>query len=108
MSHLDSQRLRRKAGEAARLLKLLANDRRLLILCRLLEGEVSVGQLTAAVGLSQSAVSQHLGRLRNAGIVATRRDGQTVLYRLASPVTEQVLSALAEVFCPPSVRRSPP
>ena len=78
--------LERKAGEAAGLLKLLANENRLLILCRLVvAGEMSVGDLAEAVDLSQSALSQHLAKMRDDGLVATRREAQTVFYRIADP-----------------------
>ena len=94
MSSLERQRqadlgigkLEQRATEAARLLKLLANENRLLILCRLVaERELSVGDIADAVGLSQSALSQHLARMREEGLVATRREAQTVLYRIADP-----------------------
>ena len=76
--------LERKASEASALLKLLANENRLLILCRLaLKGEMSVNDIADAVGLSQSALSQHLAKMRDEGLVATRREAQTVFYRIA-------------------------
>ncbi len=91
----------RKAAEAASLLKLLANENRLLILCRLaLNGELSVGQLTEAVGLSQSALSQHLARMRDEGLLATRREAQTVYYRMADPNAARLLKVLKSVYCP--------
>ena len=78
--------LERKAGEAAHLLKLLANENRLLILCRLvLARELSVNDLVDAVGISQSALSQHLAKMREEGLLATRREAQTVFYRIADP-----------------------
>jgi DNA-binding transcriptional ArsR family regulator len=90
-----------KAAEAARLLRLLANERRLLILCRLVaEREMSVGALSAAVGLGQSALSQHLAKMRAEGLVATRRDAQTVLYRIADPNVARVLKLLKDIYCP--------
>ena len=79
------QTLEARAGEAAQLLKLLANDHRLIILCRLSDEELSVSELGEYVNLSQSALSQHLGKLRAERLVATRRDAQTIYYRLASP-----------------------
>jgi len=93
-----------KAGEAARLLTALANESRLAILCELVEGERSVGRLVEAVGLTQSALSQHLAKLRAGGIVATRRNGQTIFYRLASKAAGSVMTALAEVYCQPRYR----
>jgi DNA-binding transcriptional ArsR family regulator len=93
--------LERKAAEAAALLKLLANENRLLILCRLtLNGEMSVSSLTTAVGLSQSALSQHLAKMREEGLLATRREGQTVFYRIADPNAARLLEALKGILCP--------
>jgi DNA-binding transcriptional ArsR family regulator len=85
--------------EAARLLRLLANERRLLILCFLAtSGEMSVGALVEALGLSQSALSQHLAKLRREGLVHYRRESQTLIYRLADPRTVRVLSVLKDIF----------
>ena len=93
--------LEQKAAEAARLLKLLANENRLLILCRLVaEREMPVGEIAEAVGLSQSALSQHLARMREEGLVATRRKAQTVLYRIADPDTRRILALLKNIYCP--------
>ena len=93
--------LERKAADAAGLLKLLANENRLLILCRLAQSkELSVGELTEAVGVSQSALSQHLAMLREQGVVGTRRDAQTVFYRLADPATTRLLGLLRDIYCP--------
>jgi ArsR family transcriptional regulator, virulence genes transcriptional regulator len=88
------------ATRAATLLRLLGNERRLMILCQLAEGELSVGQIQLSVGLSQSALSQHLALLRAEGIVATRRDGQTIFYRISDPSTLRIIATLAELFCP--------
>jgi DNA-binding transcriptional ArsR family regulator len=96
MAELES-----KATEAAALLKLLANENRLLILCRLaLKGEMPVGDLAAAVGLSQSALSQHLARMREEGLVATRREAQTVFYRIADDNAKRLLMLLKDIYCP--------
>ena len=93
--------LERKAGEAAGLLKLLANENRLSILCRLIiAGEMSVGDLAEAVDLSQSALSQHLGKMREDGLVTTRREAQTVFYRIADPNAARVLALLKNIYCP--------
>jgi ArsR family transcriptional regulator, virulence genes transcriptional regulator len=90
-----------KAAEASRLLRTLANEHRLLILCQLSgRPEMSVGALTAEVGLSQSALSQHLARLRAEGLVAFRRDSQTLHYRIADPDVLRVLGALSDIYCP--------
>lgn len=96
----DPAEFQARAGEAAALLKLLANERRLLILCRILqEEEVSVGALAPAVGLSQSALSQHLARLRADGLVATRRAGQTIHYRIGDDRVAKVLGSLKDIYC---------
>ena len=93
--------LERKAASAAGLLKLLANENRLLILCRLAQTkELSVGDLAEVVGLSQSALSQHLALLREHGLLGTRRDAQTVFYRLADPATTRLLGLLHDIYCP--------
>lgn len=96
---LEIQRLRAKAGKAAGILKLLANERRLLILCELAGGEASVGALAAAVDLSQSALSQHLAKMREEKLVATRREAQTVFYRIGDARVARLLSALKDTFC---------
>jgi ArsR family transcriptional regulator, virulence genes transcriptional regulator len=102
----EARDLSRKAGAAARLLAALANESRLMILCQLIEGELSVGALVQAVGLTQSALSQHLAKLRTAGIVATRRDAQTIYYRLSSDAAAAVMTTLAEIYCRPRSRRA--
>jgi ArsR family transcriptional regulator, virulence genes transcriptional regulator len=102
----NAKQLTAKAAEAARLLAALANESRLMILCELVDGERSVGTLVEAVGLTQSALSQHLAKLRAAGIVATRRDAQTIYYRLASEAAGSVMTTLAEIFCRRRPRRS--
>jgi len=99
----DARELTAKAAEAARLLTALANEHRLAILCKLVEGERSVGKLVEAVGLTQSALSQHLAKLRAAGVVTTRRDAQTIYYRLASEAAGSVMTTLADIYC----RRGP-
>ena len=94
-----------RAGEAASLLKALAHEARLMVLCQLLEGEHSAGALQEASGLSQSALSQHLARLREEGLVATRREAQTIYYSLAEPNVARVLETLAQIYCPPKRKR---
>lgn len=90
-----------EAGKAAAVLRLLANEARLLVLCHLSEAsELSAGELTRRVGLSQSALSQHLARLREDGLVATRKEAQTVFYRVADPKVHRVLALLHELYCP--------
>jgi DNA-binding transcriptional ArsR family regulator len=87
------------AGDAAQLMKALGNEQRLLILCNLLAEPLSVGELNGRVELSQSALSQHLALLREAGLVDTRREAQTIYYSLpAGPVT-QVMAVLQDIYC---------
>lgn len=95
------------AGKAAALLRLLGNEKRLMILCQLTDGELSVGQLQARIGTSQSALSQHLALLRDEGVVATRRQSQTIFYRIEDPSALRVIQTLAELFCPPNLRTTP-
>jgi DNA-binding transcriptional ArsR family regulator len=90
------------AERAAGFLKLMANPHRLMILCHLLESELSVSELNAHLPLSQSALSQHLAVLRNAGLVSTRRDQQTIFYSLASEEVRAVMATLYEQFCRPA------
>lgn len=91
----------RQASEAAALLKALSNESRLLVLCHLAEsGELSVGELVERVGLSQSALSQHLAKLREERLVATRKEAQTVFYRVCDPRADQLLVLLHDLFCP--------
>lgn len=101
-THPDLARLRDSAGRAAALLRLLANEKRLMILCLLADGDHSVGDIQARVGLSQSALSQHLALLRAEGLVATRRQSQTIYYRIADPAAMHIIDALAALFCPPA------
>lgn len=92
--------LERKAADAASLLKLLANENRLLILCRLaVAGEASVGTLCDAIDLSQSALSQHLAKMRQDGLLATRRDAQTIYYRIADEDAGRLLKVLKDIYC---------
>jgi len=105
---LDLEAFRKNATDVADILRALANERRLMILCKLVErGEANVNSLAEAVGLSQSALSQHLARMREEGIVAFRRESQTLWYRLADPRIEQLFETLHDLFCP-RVRRSDP
>lgn len=90
-----------RADEAAELLAAMSNPKRLLILCNLLDEELSVNELVARVGLAQSPLSQHLSKLRAMKLVATRRDGQMVLYRLASDGVARVLVTLHGIYCAP-------
>src|SRR4051794_15082839 len=94
------KKLAKQAGEAAQLLKLLGNEKRLLILCFLaVRGEMTVGELVAVVKLSQSALSQHLALLRVDGLVTFRRTSQTLHYRVADKRALRVLQVLKEIYC---------
>lgn len=97
--------MQKAAGEATELLKALANRNRLLLLCQLADGEKSVGELAARLGLRDSAVSQQLTLLRKDRLVAPRRDGQTIYYRLASPEAARLIETLYAIFC---AERCPP
>ncbi len=94
-----------RAGEAAALLKALAHEGRLMVLCQLIEGEHAAGELQEVSALSQSALSQHLARLRAEGLVATRREAQTIYYRLADDNVARVIETLAQIYCPPRRKR---
>ena len=97
----DRKFMQQGAEQAAAMLRTLGNEQRLLLLCLLVEhGELSVGQMHVQVGLSQSALSQHLARMREDGLVAFRREAQTLHYRIADPRVEAVLATLKSVFCP--------
>lgn len=92
--------LQEKAAEVSGTLRLLASDKRLLVLCRLaLADEMSVTALGSEVGLSQSALSQHLAKLRAKGLVTTRREGQTLYYRIADERIGRLLQALYDIYC---------
>lgn len=93
-------RMALSADEAASMLKALSNPSRLLLLCQLVEGERSVGELETALGLSQAYVSQQLARLRAEGIVAATRDGRTVRYRLADSRVTPVIRTIYDQYCP--------
>lgn len=88
------------AQAAANMLKALANENRLMILCTLIEGEMSVGELNIRVPLSQSALSQHLANLREAGLVSTRREAQTVYYQLQGNDAQKIITVLQSIYCP--------
>jgi DNA-binding transcriptional ArsR family regulator len=90
------------ADRACELLKSLANRHRLLIVCQLIEGERSVGELAGFLGIRDSTVSQHLALLRKDGIVSARRDGQTIWYSIASAPARQVLETLYRFYCQPA------
>jgi len=89
------------AEEVSSILKLLSNPNRLLILCQLAGEEKSVGELARLIGASQVTVSQQLGLLKNTGVVASRREAQTVFYRLEHEEISQLIDFLYATFCPP-------
>lgn len=100
--NFDTEKMKEKASEASCLLGSMANDKRLMILCQLVEGEKSVGQLADVLGVRQSTVSQHLALLRRDGLVAPRRDAQTQYYSLKGDSARAVLQTLYLEFCAPS------
>lgn len=96
---VDWSALNENADAAAALLKALANSQRLRILCLLVGGEHSVNEINAAVALSQSALSQHLARLREEGLVTTRREAQTIHYALADGPAAHIIATLHDFYC---------
>lgn len=98
----DPETFEKQAAEVADILRALANERRLMILCKLVEwGEGNVNALAKAVGLSQSALSQHLAKMRDEGIVTSRRESQTLWYRIADPRIEELFATLHGLYCTP-------
>jgi DNA-binding transcriptional ArsR family regulator len=89
------------AADAAQLLKALANEQRLHILCNLLDGPLSVGELNQRLNLSQSALSQHLALLREMDLLDTRREAQTIFYSLPDGPVVQIMALLQDIYCPP-------
>jgi DNA-binding transcriptional ArsR family regulator len=99
-AHTELEALAEQAAAAARMLKLLGNEHRLLILCFLAaHEEMKVGDLVDAVGLSQSALSQHLALLREDGLVSFRRESQTLHYRICDDRAARILKLLKEIYC---------
>ncbi len=96
----DMARMQAHAGQAADLLKALANEHRLMIMCTLLGGELCVSDLNAKVSLSQSALSQHLANLREAGLVRTRKESQTVFYAVNGDEASKIIAVLKSIYCP--------
>lgn len=100
MADIDLERMVRQAGEASALLRAIANEQRLLILCHLVaSNELSVGALQARLDLGQSALSQHLAKLRDEGVVTFRREAQTLFYRIADDRAAQLLALLHDLYC---------
>ena len=108
-SPAEMQELEQSAAEVAPILRALGNERRLMIVCKLVEwGEANVTSLAEGVGLSQSALSQHLTKLRDQKIIAYRRESQTLWYRIADPRIEKLFAMLHGLFCrPPKGGRRP-
>jgi ArsR family transcriptional regulator, virulence genes transcriptional regulator len=98
---MEAELMQQQAGKAADLLKALANEHRLLVLCQLVTGEKSVGELEQLLGLRQPHLSQHLTRLREEGLVNTRRESRQIFYSLASPEAAEVLNVLYALYCKP-------
>lgn len=100
VTSLDISMLREAAGEAVTALKVLGNPERLLLLCQMSQGEISVGEMEAALGIRQPTLSQQLGVLRREGVVQTRRDGKQVFYSVADPRLLALLNTLYSLYCP--------
>jgi DNA-binding transcriptional ArsR family regulator len=98
---VDLEQLQENARIASNLLKAMCNERRLLILCQLLHGEKTVGELEGAIGLSQSALSQHLAILRQHDLVKTRREAQSIYYSLSGPESRAILETLYRLYATP-------
>ncbi|KXG85854.1 ArsR/SmtB family transcription factor [Agrobacterium bohemicum] len=99
---MNTESLSEQSNAAAGLLSAMANPKRLMILCSLVEGEVPVGVLATQVGLSQSALSQHLSKLRAQRLVKTRRDAQTIYYSSTSESVKKILATLEGIYCAPA------
>ena len=96
---MEIEKLRHNAWRASALLKAMSNQHRLMILCQLVPGEKCVGELERIIGLSQSALSQHLARLRKDNLVCTRRSAQTIYYSLAGDEASAVIGTLYSLYC---------
>ena len=96
---MNPRRLEENAEKAAALLKAMSHSGRLMVLCTLMHGEASVGELNRVIPLSQSALSQHLAALRKADLVDTRREGQVIHYRLKSGDVTGIIKALYQIYC---------
>ena len=103
----DVNRMREHAPAAASLMSALGNESRLMVLCALTQGPRSVGELNEVVPLSQSALSQQLGKLRDRGLVTTRRESQTIYYSLADSEAIPLIETLHDIYCPPEIGGEP-
>lgn len=101
MRGIQTAELDNMAREASELLLAMANEKRLKVLCHLLDGETTVNELAELVGMNQSALSQQLAKLRGLKLVSTRREAQQIFYSLASPEVERVLQTLYGIYCDP-------
>ncbi|MHC3126667.1 ArsR family transcriptional regulator [Brevundimonas sp. GN22] len=99
LTQISLEQFQANADKAAKLLKAMSNESRLMILCQIGEGERQVAELH--LGLSQSALSQHLARLREDGLISSRRQGTAVFYSISDPSAMKVIGTLAEIYCPP-------
>jgi DNA-binding transcriptional ArsR family regulator len=97
---MDFANLRDNAAQAARMLRALSNENRLMLLCMLFEGERTVSELNESLTLSQSALSQHLAVLRDEGLVRTRREAQKIYYGLSSRPAQRIVETLHSIYCP--------
>jgi len=104
---MNLSKMRTSAAAATSFLKSLANEHRLLVLCRLIEGEMSVGELQRTLGLRQAHLSQVLAYLRQQGIVRTRRESQMIYYRIDSRAAVETIALLYKLFCPSRARARP-
>jgi len=95
----DLKAMRKHAGEAVSMMRALSHEARLLVLCELVAGERTAGELVERSGLSQSALSQHLAKLRDEGLVRTRRESQSIFYSIADPKAAQFLGVLHDLYC---------
>lgn len=101
LSNKDRQFLQKGAAQAAAMLRTVGNEHRLLVLCLLIEyGEMTVSALLEKIELSQSALSQHLAKMREEGLVTYRREAQALHYRIANPDVEKLVATLKNIFCP--------
>jgi ArsR family transcriptional regulator, virulence genes transcriptional regulator len=99
LENLNIRKMAKSAADASALMRALGHEKRLLILCHLAQDELSVGELAQRLDLAQSPLSQHLARLRNDGLVETRREAQTIYYRLGSPEAAKVIKLLYKTYC---------
>ncbi len=102
---MNIEAIKERAAEAAEFLKSMANESRLIVLCELVKGERTVGELEKIAGLSQSALSQHLAKLREANLVTTRREAQTIYYSLVDGGAKRLIDVLYDLYCRPGRRR---